>query len=58
MQCEKIGHGLLDEVFPSEGECFVSRKRERENKKGPVLENGGEHWSTLNKRALMVPACQ
>ena len=30
---EKIGHGLLREPFWSEGECFVSQKREGEIKK-------------------------
>ena len=44
MQFEKIGRGLLREDLPREGECFVTRKKGG-NKKGSVLETGGEHWS-------------
>ena len=51
MQLEKIGGGLLWEVFQSEGEGFVCLKR-RKIKKRSVLENGGEHkLKTINADA-------
>ena len=43
MQLKKAGRGLLREAYQDEGERSVSGKRGA-NKKGSVLENGGEHW--------------
>ena len=52
MQFEKIGRGLLPEFFFGVRGSALLAERKRGNKKGLVPENGGEHWTTLNKKVL------
>ena len=48
MHFKTMGRGLLQEGFQSKGECFVCQKRGVKIRK-EILENAGEHRSSLNK---------